>query len=358
MTLQASVAISTHPAIEGNDHLVRPPCLPKPQANQHRAPLPNPTPSQTDPTQRMYDLRVHNISDVDELDVRMVVNVADVCLVLALANSWNKESKAISISSFTGSRLTDVVALHIDLDSEVEELAIELGLTSVPSCAVYIGGKVFRILLSATNTSIQSAITDACVQTDNWVTEDQREMVSKAYAETAKDTQGGCCVSVDSTLMGYSAEDLLKAGSAVLGLGCGNPLSFASLQPGETVVDLGSGAGIDCFIAGSQVSGSGRVIGVDMTPEMISAARKNAKDGNHNNVEFRLGEIEHLPIGDSVVDCVISNCVINLSPNKQQVIDDIFRVLKSGGRVAISDVVARPGVTLPPHLQTAKALAC
>jgi ubiquinone/menaquinone biosynthesis C-methylase UbiE len=141
---------------------------------------------------------------------------------------------------------------------------------------------------------------------------------------------------------------------ANLGIGCGNPVAVASLKPGDTAVDLGSGGGFDCFLASKQVGETGRIIGVDMTPEMISRARKNAEETGTRNVEFRLGEIEHLPVADNSADVIMSNCVINLSPDKLSVYRDAFRVLKPGGRLAIADILAT--AQLPNDIQKNLAL--
>jgi arsenite methyltransferase len=158
-----------------------------------------------------------------------------------------------------------------------------------------------------------------------------------------------------SAIMGYSKQDWESVPvGANMGLGCGNPVALASLKPGETVVDLGSGGGFDCFLAAKRVGDTGKVIGVDMTPDMVSKARKNARDMGSTNVEFRLGEIENLPVADKSADIIMSNCVINLSPDKLRVYRDAYRVLKPGGRLAISDVLAT--APLPDEIRNDLAL--
>jgi len=181
------------------------------------------------------------------------------------------------------------------------------------------------------------------------VTKDVRRVVRKKYSGIAKGGQsccGGpstCCSSTPESVsrkMGYTDGDMKSVPEgANLGLGCGNPVALASLKEGETVLDLGTGGGFDCFLAAKRVGKTGKVIGVDMTPEMLEKARGNAAKGRYKNVKFRLGEIENLPVADGAVDAVISNCVINLSPDKKRVFEEAHRALRRGGRLMISDIV-------------------
>jgi len=276
----------------------------------------------------------------------------------------------------------NVIVIKTDESDELEELAIELGLNDVPSYQIYRDGIMLgsseraadvnvdtirsqlKSAAAATaavsccppSTSSTSCCPDGSAPTD---AADILKLVQKSYANTVNGEEG-CCVSVQPEMLGYTQEQIIKAGKdANLGLGCGNPINFANIQKGETVVDLGSGAGIDCFLAADLVGNEGSIIGIDMTPDMIYKARQNASNRGVKNVQFRLGEIEHLPVADNTVDVVISNCVINLSPDKPQVFREIYRILKKGGRISISDVVIRPSAEpLPESLKSAEALAC
>lgn len=195
----------------------------------------------------------------------------------------------------------------------------------------------------------------------------QRTAVRKRYARLATGSSE-CCSDTGSssntpseraTKLGYSTDALDDvAPGANLGLGCGNPTGIASLEEGDTVLDLGSGAGFDCFLASTEVGPAGRVIGVDMTPEMVAKARENIDSEGTTSVEFRLGEIEHLPVANGIVDVIISNCVINLSPDKQQVFREAHRVLRPGGRLAISDIVVTAELPAEFRIDPTSVTAC
>ena len=200
--------------------------------------------------------------------------------------------------------------------------------------------------------------------------EDLKKAVRQGYGQIAQEKQCSCCgpsscwggtdvAEEVSRKIGYSDGEIASVpDGANLGLGCGNPVAMASLREGETVLDLGSGAGVDCFLAAKRVGEVGHVIGVDMTPEMVARARENAEKGGYRNVEFRLGEIDHLPVESGSVDVIISNCVINLVPDKANAFSEAFRVLRPGGRLMISDIVLLKDLPESIRRSTAAYVGC